>query len=156
MDALTAARSDAFLRFVETAEPRLRRALVASFGPALGREAAVDALSWAWEHWQRVQLLRNPIGYLYRVGQTAARRALAVRAVPVDETGAAADVPDSLVDLEAALPKLSEQQRAVVVLVHGYAMSYRETAEILAISVMTVREHLRRGMNRLRLELEES
>lgn len=64
-------RTAVFTEFVELTEPRLRRALVASYGPAVGREAAVDALSWAWEHWERIDGMQNPVGYLYRVGQTA-------------------------------------------------------------------------------------
>ena len=63
-----------FDRFVATAEQRLRRALVASYGPVIGRDATVDALSWAWEHWDRLQGMDNPVGYLYRVGQTASAR----------------------------------------------------------------------------------
>ena len=51
-------------------EPRLRRALVASFGPVEGRAATVDALSWAWEHWDRIDSAGNKLGYLYRVGRT--------------------------------------------------------------------------------------
>jgi RNA polymerase sigma factor (sigma-70 family) len=58
-------------------------------------------------------------------------------------------------ELAPALARLSEQQRAAVVLVHGYAMSQREAAETLGISVSTLREHLDRGMTRLRNELEE-
>ena len=55
-----------FAAFVADAEPRLRMALVAAYGPVDGREAAVDALSWAWENWDRLQEMANPVGYLYR------------------------------------------------------------------------------------------
>jgi DNA-directed RNA polymerase specialized sigma24 family protein len=41
------------------------------------------------------------------------------------------------------------------VLVHGYAMSQREAAETLGIAVSTLREHLERGMTKLRDELED-
>src|SRR5215207_7077722 len=40
----------------------------------LGGEAAGDALSYAWEHWENVRGLKNPLGYLYRVGQSSTRR----------------------------------------------------------------------------------
>jgi hypothetical protein len=36
-----------FSAFVRRTEPRLLQALVATYGPVDGREAAVDALSWA-------------------------------------------------------------------------------------------------------------
>ena len=63
-----------FAAFVRDIEPRLRHALVASFGPVEGRAATVDALSWAWEHWDRIEGASNKLGYLYRVGQNSARR----------------------------------------------------------------------------------
>ncbi len=146
-----------FDEFLAEVEPRLQAALAATYGPVVGRESAVDALSWAWEHWDRVQTLGNPAGYLYRVGQTAARtaqnravRSLADRPLPVDSRP-----HESAPELPAALARLSDQQRAVAVLVHGYAMSLREVAAMLEISVATVREHLSRAMARLREEMEE-
>ena len=72
-------RNRDFERFVAGTELRLRRALTASYGPVVGRDAAVDALSWAWEHWERLQAMDNPVGYLYRVGQTASARYLPAR-----------------------------------------------------------------------------
>ena len=65
-----------FTEFFEHSERRLRQALVASFGPEVGRESALDAWSWGWEHWAQLQTMENPVGYLYRVGQSAARRLL--------------------------------------------------------------------------------
>ncbi len=60
--------------FVRVHEPRLRRALVAAYGPADGSDASASALAFAWERWDRVKVLDNPAGYLYRVGQTSLRR----------------------------------------------------------------------------------
>jgi len=147
-------RTDAFTTFVTTCEPRLRRALVATYGPGIGRDATVDALSWAWENWTNVGSMQNPVGYLYRVGQTAARRHLAVRPLSLPPMTISGE-PDTMPELAPALTRLSDQQRAVVVLVHGYAISQREVAELLDIAVSTVREHLARGMTRLRNELED-
>ncbi|MFN8022023.1 MAG: sigma-70 family RNA polymerase sigma factor [Acidimicrobiales bacterium] len=143
---------DSFTVFVRTHEQRLRRALVATYGPTVGRDATVDALSWAWEHWDRVVSFDNPVGYLYRVGQTAAGRHLTQRgrAMPVEPS---VDAPDITPELEPALARLSQQQRAVVVLVHGYGMSQREVADVLGVGVSTAREHLHRAMARLRDEL---
>lgn len=63
----------AFESWFEQSEPRLRAALVASFGADVGRDAA-EALSYAWEHRARVLELDNPVGYVFRVGQRWARR----------------------------------------------------------------------------------
>lgn len=149
----TTAAAVSFDAFFERSETRLRRALVATYGPVIGRDATVDALSWAWEHWDRLAGLTNPVGYLYRVGQSAAGRHLEeLRAAPPAVT----DEPsEPTPELEPALRRLSEQQRAAVVLVHGYAMSQREAADTLGIAVSTLREHLDRGMTRLRTDLEE-
>ena len=54
-----------FVEFARTAEPRLRHALVARYGADQGREAANDALAFGWRHWERVQGMANPVGYLY-------------------------------------------------------------------------------------------
>lgn len=142
-----------FEAFVRSAEPRLRHALVAAYGPDLGRNAALDALSWAWEHWDRVQGMANPIGYLYRVGQTAARRAQP-RAVPFLPTVAQPGLPDVEPGLVGALGRLSEQQRAAVVLVHAFGWTIREAADLVGVGPSTLQTHLARGMARLRSILE--
>ena len=147
--------TDAFTAFVGEVEPRLRRALVATYGPVLGREAALDALSWAWEHWGRLEAMANPAGYLYRVGQTAARRHLSTGPMAVPSTVTMAGEPDTVPELEPALHRLSEQQRAAVMLVHGYGFSLREAADVLDVGVSTLREHLGRGMARLREAMED-
>lgn len=142
-----------FGRFMADVEPRLRRALVATFGPVDGREALVDALSWAWEHWDRMAGIDHPVGYLYRVGQTAVRR-FGPRPLPVDVLrGLADEFPEVVPELWSALAGLSAQQRTVVLLVHGYGWSQADLAELLEVNPSTVREHLNRALTRLREEL---
>ena len=142
-----------FAVFVREVEPRLLQALVAAYGPRVGREATVDALSWAWEHWDRLGPIGNKVGYLYRVGQSATRR-YSSRPFPVP-TGASHE--PQLVDVDAgllpALSHLSEQQRTVVVLIHGFGWSQTDVASLLDIAVSTAREHLARALGRLRDEL---
>ena len=105
-----------FERFLEHVEPRLRRALVATYGPVDGREAAGDALSWAWEHWDRMAEVRHPVAYLYRVGQSAVRR-FGPRPLPVDmQVLTAEESPDLSPELLPALARLSAQQRTTVLL----------------------------------------
>lgn len=143
-----------FAAFVADAEPRLRMALVAAYGPVDGREAAVDALSWAWENWDRLQQMANPVGYLYRVGQSATRR-YAARPLPPELLVVVEQrVPEITTELLPALGRLSTQQRTVVVLVHAFGWTLREVAALLDISPSTVREHLERAVTRLRDELE--
>jgi len=144
-----------FERFVRAHEARLRIALTASYGVADGRCAAVDALSWAWEHWERVRAMDNPVGYLYRVGQTSARRAQP-RLMPVDVTVASSAEVHIEPDLGDALAGLSEQQRVVVLLVHAFGWTIREAAATLELAPSTVQTHAERGLARLRAALEAS
>jgi DNA-directed RNA polymerase specialized sigma24 family protein len=147
---------DAFEAFVERVKPGLLQALIATYGPVDGREACVDALSWAWEHRDRLVDVDHPVGYLHRVGQSATRRFLPkqvpVRFVEILEIS----FPDVEPALLPALSRLSEQQRTVVVLVHGYGWRQAEVARLLGVSPSTVWDYLNRAIDRLRVELEVS
>lgn len=140
----------AFTRFVKEAEPRLSHALAAAYGPEVGVECTSDALCYAWEHWQEIQSMTNPVGYLYRVGQSRSRRYRRPRVlfphVPHERYGFEPALP-------VALESLSRNQRVAVVLVCALGCSERETAEIMGSSRATVRTHLERGLERLRHEM---
>ena len=144
-----------FEEFVVGAEARLRIALIARYGPPDGRTAALDALSWAWENWDRVQTMANPVGYLYRVGQTAARRQR-VRPIPIDAaTFQHHGIPEINLELISALGRLSAQQRTVVMLVHAFGWTIRDLARMLELTPSTIQTHLERGLERLRDQLNE-
>jgi DNA-directed RNA polymerase specialized sigma24 family protein len=144
-------RHEAFSEFFAEAEPRLRRALAVAYGPETGREAAADALSYAWEHWERVAKMENGIGYLYRVGQSAARR---YRRRPVGQEQPVQSVPWVEPALDGALDELSRRQRTVVVLRYGFAWTQAEVADILRITPALVQKHQDRGLAKLRAALE--
>ena len=92
-----------YTTFVEDTQPRLRQALVARLGPDEGSEATAEALAYGWEHWERIERMENPAGYLYRVG--------------------------------------------------CHKGMHEEVADVMGVSVSTVRNHLRRGMEKLRSAL---
>lgn len=139
-----------FSAFYATVEPRLRVALVAAYGPERGREAAAEALAWAWEHRGRLEELREPLGFLYRVGQSRTRP----RRVRLLEGRASWDEPWIEPKLASGLAALSERQRVAVVLISGYSWSAAEVGELLGIAATTVQNHLERGLGRLRSHLE--
>ena len=141
-----------FDEFAADAAPRLRRALVAAYGLDVGVDAAADAVAWAYAHRDEVSVMDNPVGYLYRVGQTAARRLR--RRPPRLPMPAPSMLPDVEPSLVPALERLSEQQRVVVVLVAGLQWRQVEVAELLGVSSSTVRTHLERGLAQLRLIME--
>ena len=140
-----------FVTFVRDVEPQLRRALVAGFGVDIGREAAAEALAYGWEHWERVRQLENPAGYLYRVGQSWARRRPLRRVIFPDAP--AGNEPWVEPGLAPALRALSLRQRQVVILVHAMGLSQAETATMLGLKPTSVQNHLQRGVSRLRTAL---
>jgi DNA-directed RNA polymerase specialized sigma24 family protein len=138
----------------QTEEP-LRRALVAAYGLEVGVETAADARRWAWEHREKWLAMENPAGYLFRVGQSAARQ---YRREPVilPPAGVSGDGMPIAPELPAALASLSARQRAAVILVHAHGYPLTEAAAILGLSVSTLRNHLERGLRGLRRLLEET
>jgi RNA polymerase sigma factor (sigma-70 family) len=143
--------TQAFTRFVKEVEPRLSYALAAAYGPEVGSDVTADALAWAWEHWEKVQNMTNPSGYLYRVGQSKARwyhrpRVLFPQVSTAEVSGMAPELP-------GALEGLSKHQRVAVVLIHGLGYSEREVADLLGLSRWSVRTHAERGLGRLRSAL---
>ena len=148
--------SGAFASFFQGAEPRLRLALSGAFGAELGRDAAADALAWAWQHWARVQDMTNPVGYLYRVGRSRALRDVRRHEVPTAPDGAAQVDETSETDpaLLRMLSELPEHQRVAVWMVHGLGYRHAEVADLLGCATPTVATHVRRGLARLREQLE--
>lgn len=145
-----------FTTFFRIAEPRLKVALCAGFGTEVGMEATSQALAYGWEHWNRVQEMDNPAGYLWKVGRDRARRlksrdarraSLLFASVPVD------DLEWVEPGLPMALARLSERQRTAVVLVHGLGWQLTEVAQLLGIGIPTVQTHADRGLARLQKEL---
>lgn len=143
---------DAFIEFFKEAEPPLRSALGAALGVDRGADAAAEALAYGWEHWERIRVMDNPIGYLFRVGRSRAPRKWRfppLPAVPSDE------MPLVEPGLPRALSRLSEKQRVAVLLVHSFGWTYAEVAELMDVSLGTVQSHMNRGMRRLRTTLGE-
>lgn len=131
---------------------RLRFALVAAYGPEAGADAAAEAIAYGWEHWDRFAAIANPAGYLYRVGQTAARKGR--RRHGYLPTPPATELPDFEPALVPALERLSEMQRVCVLMVHALGYPLTEVADLLDVDVSTVRTHCRRAIDRLRRSLE--
>ncbi|WP_062380259.1 sigma-70 family RNA polymerase sigma factor [Demequina pelophila] len=137
--------------FHAVAEPRLRVAFGARYGDVDGRDATAEALAYAWEHWDRVRAMDNPVGYLFRVGESKTRRIR--RRTPVMAALPPEGLPEVEPGLPAALSRLPERQRMCVVLATGLGWTYREVGELLDVSPSTVETHVRRGLEALRRRL---
>lgn len=141
-----------FDTFVDEVQPRLARAFVAAYGVERGTEALSEALAVAWERFDEIAAMKNPAGFLYRVGQSRSRPR---RRIEATRFPAPADIglPDVEPGLPQALAVLTERQRVCVALVHGFAWTHREVADLLGLSSSSVQNHVERGLDRLRTEM---
>ncbi len=148
---------ETFGEFAGRVEPVLRQALVARYGVVIGQDATAAAISWAWEHWEVTAKMTNPVGYLYRVGQSSTRPhwAWSRRKVLVFPPELGRNDPTLVADLSEALAGLPHEQRVSVLLVHGHGWSYREVADVLGVSLAAVTNHVHRGVKRLRFLLKD-
>jgi DNA-directed RNA polymerase specialized sigma24 family protein len=143
----------AFEDFAATVGLHLRVALVAAYGSEVGRDAAAEAIAYGWQNWERVGAMSNPAGYLYRVGQSAARREFKRRDVLMPGEPDLV-LPDFDPGLVPALRSLTEHQRVAVVMVHGFGWSQAEVAEVLSVSPSSVRTHIARAIAHIKEALE--
>ncbi len=142
-----------FSAFVVDHERRIRSALTASLGIEVGREATAEALAYAWEHWDRVSAMENPGAYLFVVGRDKGRRLARKRAVVFPDIQRE-ELPWIEPGLPPALVSLTENQRTVVMLLHGYDWTMEEVASVLGISKSSVQTHAERAMKKLRRKLK--
>ena len=141
-----------FDEFAAEARPRLVRALVGCRGLEDAADAAAEALAWGFEHWADVRTMENPVGYLYRVGQSRTKP----RKPPQLPPPMAVGLPEIEPDLVPALLALPTTQRTAVWLVHACQWRYAEVAEAMETSVSMVGNHVSRGLAALRERLEVS
>lgn len=141
--------------------PRLRRYARALAGdPDAADDLVQDCLERAWS---RLHLWRWGAGMrswlftiMHNIHANTVRQAKGrPLLVPLEERAETATSPgqDAALDVHAvatALAQLSEDQRAVVLLVGLEGMSYADTARVLRVPIGTVMSRLARGRERLR------
>jgi DNA-directed RNA polymerase specialized sigma24 family protein len=146
-------RSESFTEFVTECGARIQQGLMAALGPESGRDAAAEALSYGWEHWDRVSAMDNPAGYLFVVGRRRGtdsdRRPVFPMLLPLVE-----GVPWVEPGLPDAMALLSERQRVATLLVHGGGWTYVEVADLFGVDRGTVKKHADRGLEKLRSAME--
>ena len=141
------------------------RALLRRMGAdaALADDLAQDAFMTAW---QKIGGLTNGSAFAPWVRQIAARllvrrwrkdRRLDLMAEtpePDVDLAPAAQEPHGLrMDLEQAIKALTPAQRLCVSLCYGADLTHAEAAEVLNAPLGTVKSHVKRGLDKLRLEL---
>ncbi|MBX3480728.1 MAG: RNA polymerase sigma factor [Caulobacter sp.] len=127
--------------------------------PSTADDIAQDAFLTAFE---RVAEFRGEGAFAAWVKRIAAR--LYVRRwrkdsrmteeVEADDEGHGGEVSAaSRIDLDEAMKSLSEQERLCVSLCYGAGLSHAEAAETIGAPLGTVKSHVKRGLDKLRLRL---
>ena len=152
-------RERAFQDFFELNHADLARLAYLITGDAnVADDIASDALVEIWRHWDRVETADNPLAYARGVLANLARNwirrqrrerlgMLGLRLSPAEQHQAA-DIP-AVMDVRAALRQLPLRRRECVVLRYAFDVPEREVAEILGISVGTVKSQASRGAAQL-------
>ncbi len=133
---------------------RLWRSVWLSTGsPEVADDAVAEAFAQALA---RGDELRDPLAWIWRTAfRIAAGEMKQMRATSPLSVDTAEPPTRSLVDLSRALARLSDRQRASLVLADYAAYSHREIAEILGTSTSAVAVHVHRARRRMRTLLED-
>jgi len=124
--------------------------------PHAAEEVAAEAMSRTYAHWRRVRSLPYRDAWVARVATNLALNVVR-RRPPRPENATERSYEDSLadrLDVAAALRGLSDRQREVLVLRHLCGLSEPEVAERLGLGLGTVKTHLRRGHEAMRVQFD--
>lgn len=151
-----------FRTFFSTNHERMVRSLCLALGDdQLGRDAASEGFARALVRWSRVSAMRNPPGWVYRVGlnwgrsrRRRTRREFSVERIEELPGDAAPDLAGSL-SLRRALDGLSDDHRDVIVARYYLDWSEAHIADALGIRPGTVKSRLSRALHQLELALAE-
>jgi RNA polymerase sigma factor (sigma-70 family) len=125
-------------------------------------ELTQDAFLSVYERWERVGMMDDPSGYLYRTAMNSfrswrRRSALAARRsiglTQADDSIAMIDEQDAVV---RSLERLSPRQRAAVVLIDLLGYSSEEAGRMLGIRASTVRTYAERAHRDLKARMDGS
>ena len=148
----------AFESFFQDTYPRLARACyLLTGGAAEAEDLAQEAMSRAYERWDRVSKMDSPEGYVYRIAMNLNRkrtRSLFVRErkspPPPPEPRDPADLAVARDEVQVALAALPLGQREALILVGWFGLDAKSAGKVLGIDPVTVRSRLHRGRQVLR------
>jgi RNA polymerase sigma factor (sigma-70 family) len=146
-----------FDTFFEDEHERLFKALYFVTGNRQDAEELMqDAFLKLWERWDRIHLIDDPTGYLFRVALNGfrmrrRRTAMAIRkVVPVPETRDAFLDAEMRADVRQLLLGITPRQRAALLLVDLLGYPSEQAARILRVRPSTVRALATKGRRVLR------
>ena len=127
----------------------------AAFAYSRDREVASDAVAEAFALALARDDLRDPLAWIWKVTFRVATRELKLRRRTSDVSMPDREVyaDEEAADVAGALAALSRRQREAVLLHYYGGYSVKEVASMLGAATPTVRVHLHRGRERLRMML---
>lgn len=135
-----------FEAFFVAERSRLLGALVVmTNNRAEAEEILQDAFLAVWERWERVAVMDEPVGFLYRTAMNLFRKRLRRAAVAVRKAAHLLPQGDELADVELRdeavrlLARLTPRERAAIVVTAYLGYSSEEAGELLGIQATTVR-----------------
>jgi len=160
MQATTSASTLDFADWYRASRPGLAEAVRRAIGPpVLAADAIDEAFTRAFARWDRVQTMRSPTGWVYRVAVNEARRQL--RRATREATILAAAGPPAAMTPPAGgeawllVDELPVRQRATVVLRHVAGLTEAEVATALGVTRSTVSSSLAAAYRNLARTLAE-
>jgi RNA polymerase sigma-70 factor (sigma-E family) len=124
-------------------------------------DLAAEALLQVWRCWERVAAADSPPAYARGIVATLARNRLRrlsrerevlsglVDGADLGRPSYQGSDVDAVMDVREALAHLTRGRRACVVLRYGYGLSERDTAQVLGVSVGTVKSQTSRAAAQL-------
>lgn len=126
--------------------------------PALADDVAQDAFLLAFEKCAEFRGEGTFAAWIKRIAARLYLKRISkeARYVAENATEEAAPAVDSIgrVDLDEALKSLNEVERLCVSLCHGAGLSHPEIAAAMNLPLGTVKSHVKRGLDKLRLRLQ--
>lgn len=125
--------------------------------PSLADDVAQDAFLQGFQRCAEFRGQGTFAGWIKKIAarlylKRVAHEARYVEATEAEEQAAPVDAA-RLMDLDEALKTLSETERVCVSLCHGAGMSHPEIAAAMNLPLGTVKSHVKRGLDKLRLRL---
>jgi RNA polymerase sigma-70 factor (ECF subfamily) len=123
---------------------------------AEAEEILQDAFLKVWERWERVAVMEEPVGFLYRTAMNLFRKRLRRAGVAVRKAVHLLPGRDALAEVETRdeavrlLQRLTPRERAAIVVTAYLGYSSEEAGELLGIQATTVRVLTNRARATLR------
>jgi RNA polymerase sigma factor (sigma-70 family) len=150
-----------FEDFVESEHARLFRALYLMTGNRdEAEEVMQDAFLKVWERWDRVSLMDDPTGYLFRTAMNLWRKRIRRAALSLRRPVLFSPSEDGFAAVEdrevvfAALRRLRPNERAAIVVMSLLGYSSEEAGDLLGTSAATARMLASRARAKLRQTME--